>query len=125
MPMLRFKKPYQTAILAGRKTATLRRWRTCSLKTGDRVYAPGIGYLIMDAVDQMEWNALTQADAIADGFASLSDLDRAIRQIYPNLQGDGKSWFRLKFHLSPSSAMEQLASAVRAELDKAVRNNGS
>lgn len=125
MPQILFKKPFQEAILAGRKTTTLRRWRVCRLKAGDRVSAPGVGELILQAVEPVQWESLTDADARADGFASMSELTRVIRRIYPNLEQDGKSWFRIKFRPSPAARKRRLAAAVRAELDKAVRGNGS
>jgi hypothetical protein len=125
LPQILFKKPFKAAILAGRKTTTLRRWRVCRLKAGDRVRVPGVGELILQAVEPVEWESLTDADAQADGFESMSELSRVIRRIYPNLHGDGKSWFRIKFRAAAASRKRQLAAAVRAELDKAVRGNGS
>jgi hypothetical protein len=125
LPQILFKKPFKAAILEGRKTTTLRRWSACRLKTGDRLTSPGLGVLILQSVEPVEWEALTDADAQADGFASLADLNKAIRRIYPHLDGDGKTWFRIKFHLARAEKKQQLADAVRAELDKAVRDNGS
>jgi hypothetical protein len=89
------------------------------------VRAPGIGWLILEAAEPVQWETLGEADARADGFATLAEMDRAIRLIYPDLQEDGKSWFRLRFHLEPAEEMGQLAAAVRAELDKAVRDSRS
>jgi hypothetical protein len=43
-----------------------------------------------------------------------------IRRIYPNLEGDGKSWFRLRFKPPAEGKRLRLASRVRAELDKIV-----
>ena len=124
-----FKKLYHGAILEGAKTTTLRRWRKCRVQAGDAVDAPGVGKLIVKAVEPIEWKMLTEADARADGFKSLAELNRAIRRIYPNLDGDGKSWFKLTFHLAkqaagPAPPRQRLAAAVRAELDKAVRRDG-
>lgn len=134
MPQLRFKTVFHDAILAGRKTTTLRRWQNCRVGAGDRVYAPGVGWLVLDGVEEIEWDQLTEDDAKSDGFESLADLNRAIRRIYPKLDGDGKQWFKLRFHLhetaeipdDPKSATRrELAAAVRAELDKAVQLNRS
>jgi hypothetical protein len=125
MARILFKKPFHRAILEGRKTTTLRRWRTCRLRAGDRVFSPGVGELVLQAVEPIEWATLTDDDAVSDGFASLTELNRMIRRIYPNLDGDGKTWFRLRFGPPPNGKRHRLASAVRAELDKAVRGNGS
>jgi hypothetical protein len=94
------------------------------MSSGARAYAPGVGWLILESVEPIEWSSLTRADAVADGFASLKELAAAIRRIYPDMDGDGKSWFRLKFKLDSQDARLRLARVVSAELDKAVRCNG-
>jgi hypothetical protein len=53
--------------------------------------------LVVQKVEEIEWESLTEADAVSDGFETLADLSAMIRKIYPDLAGDGKSWFRLKF----------------------------
>jgi len=125
LPLLQFKKTFKPAILEGRKTTTLRRWRSCKWRPGDRVTTPGVGALVLESVDQVQWDMLTDADARADGFASLAELAATIRRIYPKLDGDGKAWFKLKFHCEAVGLRQKLAAMVRAELDKAVRGNGS
>jgi hypothetical protein len=136
LAQLLFKKAFHAAILSGRKTTTLRRWRSCRLNPGDHVKTPGVGTLVLDSVNSIEWDSLTDADAAADGFASLAELNRIIRRIYPDIANDGKSWFKLHFHLEsprpskPPKATQtivrkQLVAAVRAELDKAVHASGS
>jgi hypothetical protein len=120
-----FKKEFHAAILAGRKTTTLRRWRSCKLKPGDRVRVPGVGELTLSAVESVRWEDLTEADAKADGFETLAELNKVIARIYPDMEGDGKAWFRIRFGAPPPSRMAQLAGAVRAELDKAVQKSRS
>src|SRR5580698_7452026 len=120
MPQILFKKEFKPAILKGRKTTTLRRWKKCNWKAGDRVNAPGVGVLVLHAVEPVEWSALTEADAHSDGFESLAELNKAIKKIYGDLRGDGKTWFRLSFKLASAGRMRQLAEALRGELDKAV-----
>jgi hypothetical protein len=95
------------------------------MRGGDRVHAPGIGWLILDAVEAVDFESLTHADALADGFASLNELRRAVRRIYPRQDDDGKTWFRVRFRLEAIEPMQRLAARVRLELDKAVQNNGS
>ncbi len=124
MPQILFKKLFHRAILEGRKTTTLRRWKSCKLRAGDRLTAPGVGVLVVQKVEEIEWESLTEADAVSDGFQTLADLNAMIRKIYPELGGDGKSWFRLKFKGPGAESVgkrRKLASAVQAELDKAVR----
>jgi uncharacterized protein YqfB (UPF0267 family) len=97
MPQLYFKKPFQILIREGRKTTTLRRWPSCRLVAGDRVYAPGVGWLQIRGIDEVSWESLTDADARADGFASMKELTEAIRELYPNQDGDGRRWYRIRF----------------------------
>jgi len=85
----------------------------------------GVGWILLDSVEPVSWESLTSADAKADGFDSLDELSRAVRKIYPRMEEDGKSWFRIRFMLDPNDPMRLLAAGVRRELDKAVRNNGS
>jgi hypothetical protein len=125
VPQILFKKEFHAAILAGRKTTTLRRWRACKLKPGDRVRVPGVGELTLSAVESVQWADLTEADAKADGFESLAELNKVIARIYPNMADDGKAWFRIRFGAPKPTPMAQLAAAVRAELDKAVRKSRS
>ncbi|HUB24088.1 MAG TPA: ASCH domain-containing protein [Tepidisphaeraceae bacterium] len=136
MPQLPFKATFRSAILAGRKTTTLRRWRRCRLHVGQRVSAPGVGNLIIDGIWPIQFDSLTESDANSDGFDSLADLKRAIQKIYPQQQSDGKQWFKVQFHLesqpppaAPNRAQTPirkiLAAAVRAELDKVVQASGS
>jgi hypothetical protein len=136
LAQLLFKANFKPAILAGRKTTTVRRWRECRLRVGQRVSAPGVGWLIIDGVQPIELDSLTEADAKSDGFDSLADLHRTIQKIYPDQQNDGKQWFKVRFSLEghapakgPNKAQRLirhvLAAAVRAELDKAVGGSGS
>jgi hypothetical protein len=125
LPLIRFKKQFHDAIACGRKTTTLRRWRKCRWQAGDLLTAPGVGSLMLEAVEAVDWTSLTDADARCDGFESMAELNRVIRRIYPDMDGDGKSWFRLRFHQERPSPRRQLAAVVIAELDKAVRGNGS
>jgi hypothetical protein len=125
-----FKKPFKQAILDGRKTTTLRRWQKCSLKAGERVFAPGVGWLILEEVNRVEWEDLTDADARADGFSTLQELHHTIRKIYPDHASDGKTWYRLRFKRptqedAQAHSKNKLAAKLRRALDKAVRQTGS
>ena len=80
-------------------------------------------------------------DAREDGFDSIAGLLKMVERIYPNFASDGKQWFRVGFKLSDDAkkadrpakrsgklgreARRRLAAAIRGELDKAVRLNGS
>jgi len=100
-----FKKPLLDAIRAGTKTTTIRRWNRAFLKAGDRSYAPAFGFLAIHAVDQIELDQLTDADAKADGFETATALRTALFALFPDHATDGKKWFRVVFKpdLTPSA----------------------
>ena len=112
MGQLFFKKPLQDAVLTGRKVTTIRRWDRPRVKAGGRAWAPGVGWLAIDAVEPLVLADMTAADAAADGFDTLASLLDVLRELYPDADtrdgdgaGDGKRWFRVRFTLT---------SAVRA-----------
>ncbi|HTW95610.1 MAG TPA: ASCH domain-containing protein [Tepidisphaeraceae bacterium] len=146
MPLLRFKTVFHQAIKRGSKTTTLRRWNRPLLRPGTTVLAPGIGTLAIERVETINWDDLSEADARADGFASMAEMRSVVKRIYPKADQDGKAWYRVHFHLAsaqpkPHKAKKspphrrrnrthqtdraRLAAAVRAELDKAVGQTGS
>ena len=137
MPQLLFKRKFFEAIRRGRKTTTLRRWKSCALEPGGRATTPGLGVLRILDCRRVELESLKEADAKADGFESLSDLNETLKRLYPNLKRDGKQWYKVSFKLVSEIAAKEriepglggqkarLAKRVRAELDKAVRRNGS
>src|SRR5581483_6675564 len=124
MPQLHFKKQFHDAIVAGRKTTTLRGWRTCRVKAGTRVLAPGVGWLEIVSAEPIEWKDLTDGHARADGFASVSELHDAVRKIYPEQRSDGRFWFLVKFkldpthHLTPQKAIGRPGKTLSAPLSR-------
>lgn len=150
MPQLLFKREFQAAIREGRKTTTLRRWKSCRLKAGMTVSAPSVGNLRIKSCDQIEFKSLKQADARADGFGSLAELRKVLQELYPDQAHDGRQWYRIAFELIPAAPLKtkptaarrssnrkkarqqlmdpdrkRLARRITAELDKAVRQTGS
>jgi hypothetical protein len=148
MPQLLFKRELFEAIKSGKKTTTLRRWKSCHIAAGDRVKVPGVGWLKIRVCETIKLSQLKSADARADGFASLADLHAALDRFYPDQKGDGKAWYRIAFDLEslPSQASDslkekikarpakagangvarhRLATRIRAELDKAVQRSRS
>jgi hypothetical protein len=118
---LGFLKTYRAAVSAGHKTTTLRRWKRPMLRAGQIVGSDGIGRIEIAAVEPVEWDTLTQADAQADGFDSLADLQRALRRIYRQIDGDGRSWFKIRFRVTegneragPKPAKPPRAKPIRA-----------
>jgi hypothetical protein len=131
MPQILFKRRFIDAIRRGDKTTTLRRWKSCRLHAGDRARVMGLGWLNILSCEKIALKDLTEADALADGFKSLKDLQKTLAQIYPNCANDGRQWFRVVFSpegkkgIPAQDARHRVAHQIRAELDKAVRQSGS
>ena len=64
---------------------------------GHRAFAPGLGWLHIETVDVVKLKQLTDVDARADGFETVSDMLKTLREIYPNRRSDGRRWFRVGF----------------------------
>ena len=99
MGQLFFKKHFQDAIRAGRKSTTIRRWDKPALKAGERAFSPGLGWLLIEAVDLVELDRLNETDAAADGFKTATEMRKLLRSLYPGHKTDGKQWFRVRFVL--------------------------
>lgn len=97
--MLLFKKKFLPAIRAGEKTQTIRLWPWRRMKTGQRSYIPGVGYIGIDVVEQVSLEALTDADAIPDGFETAAALRTEIDLIYGDKVAAGYQAFRVVFHI--------------------------
>ncbi len=78
------KGHYLSLIVSGQKTTTIRPWRTCKLQPGDALLFNGRVKVLLTRVVQTTFGALTDADALADGFSSRVDLLHALREHYPN-----------------------------------------
>jgi hypothetical protein len=98
--MLLFKKKFLPAIRAGEKTQTIRLWKWRMMRDGQRSYVPGAGYIVVDRVEQVELDNLTDADAVPDGFATADDLRRELREIYGDKLAAGHKTFRVAFRLT-------------------------
>lgn len=106
MGLLFFKKPLQIAIRAGSKRTTIRRWNIGrpQVRVGQRAYAPGVGWLMIEAVESIALDRLSDADARADGFDTATGLRAVLLELYPEWEADGKSWFRVCFSVEKLQA---------------------
>jgi hypothetical protein len=100
--MLLFKKKFLPAIRSGEKTQTIRLWKFRHMRAGQRSYIPGIGYIRIKLVEPVEIDALTDADAIPDGFASATALQHELRTIYGEKLTQGHQAFRVTFECEPA-----------------------
>ncbi|MCG8585739.1 MAG: ASCH domain-containing protein [Pirellulales bacterium] len=99
--MLLFKKKFLDAIRSGEKTQTIRLWKHRRMKVGQRSYIPGVGYIKVDAVDAIDLAALTDEDALRDGFDSVSALRQELESLYAARADEGESFHRVRFHVLP------------------------
>jgi hypothetical protein len=97
MGQLLFKKCFWEPIRSGSKRTTLRRWASPRVSAGGRAYTPGVGWLRVGSVEAVELASLDEADARADGFASLDAMMKTLAEIYPQRETDGKRWFKVSF----------------------------
>ena len=100
MGLLLFKKCFLEAIRTGSKQTTIRRWTRPRLRPGTRAFSPGVGWICIENVDEVNLRDLDDLDARADGFESVAKMRRELRKIYPKVKSDGKTWFRVRFRVT-------------------------
>ena len=105
--MLLFKKKFLPAIRRGEKTQTIRLWKRRRLRCGQRSYIPGAGYIRITAVEEVELEKLTDADARLDGFDTADALREEIRRLYPSGLEAGYQAYRVVFELLPESEQKK------------------
>jgi hypothetical protein len=108
--MLLFKKKFLPAIRSGEKTQTIRLWPYCRMRAQQRSYIPGAGYIRILAVDEVQLEALTDADARPDGFATATALREEIDRLYAKQIAAGQRAYRIRFRLLPP---EEQSKAVK------------
>lgn len=103
--MLLFKKKFLDALRDGTKTQTVRLWKVCRFRAGQRSYIPGVGYIWITAVDPVRLEELTDDDARLDGFPSASALLSEIQALYAEQLAEGHQAYRLRFRrMTPEEA---------------------
>jgi hypothetical protein len=95
--MIFFKRKFQDAIRGGTKTQTVRLWTRPLARAGQVRFAPGVGYLRIREVAEVPLSALTEADALADGFPSLAALREELYGLYGEAARDNRRCFRVVF----------------------------
>lgn len=122
--MLLFKKKFLAAIRSGEKTQTLRLWPCRRMKPSQRSYIPGVGYIKVDAVDEVTLDALTDDDARLDGFPTAAALRTEFNKLYRDKSGGANQIYRVRFHvLGPA---EQAAwRAEKEQRNRAAKTNQS
>jgi hypothetical protein len=95
--MLLFKKKFLPAIRSGEKTQTIRLWKFRHMRAGQKSYIPGVGHIRITSVEPVDVEALTDADAIPDGFPTAAALQTELRTIYGKKLAQGCKAFRIVF----------------------------
>ena len=107
--MLLFKKKFLDAIRSGEKTQTIRLWKYCRMRSGQRSYIPGAGYIRVTAIEQVQLDTLTDADAQPDGFPSANLLREEIARLYPDYLSEGYKAYKIAFRLLPPEEQKKKA----------------
>ena len=71
------------------------------MRSGQRSYIPGAGYIRIDLVEEVQIERLTDEDARPDGFDSADQLRAEIERLYPQQLSDGHKAYRVVFKLLP------------------------
>jgi hypothetical protein len=95
--MLLFKKKFLDAIRGGAKTQTIRLWKHRRMRAGQRSYIPSVGSIRVTALEQVDLDGLTDADAVPDGFATALALPTELRTIYGKQISSGHQAYRVVF----------------------------
>ena len=117
--MLLFKKKFMPAIRAGEKVQTIRLWKYCRMKVGQRSYIPGAGFIRVTAVEPVELAELCDDDARPDGFETADALRAEIDLLYGVPLPDGVRAYRVVFGLL--SPEEQAAAVAERKQRKAAK----
>ena len=105
--MLLFKKKFLPAIRSGEKTQTIRLWKHRRMRAGQRSYIPGVGHIRVKAVEPVELDRLTDADARPDGFQNARQWREEIARLYPEQLAAGYRAYRVVFELEGVGGNEE------------------
>jgi hypothetical protein len=121
--VLLFKKKFLDAIRSGRKTQTVRLWKTCRLRSGGLCYVPGVGYTRISEITKVRLEELTDEDAVLDGFPSAAALLQEIHSLYEEQLRAGYQAFRIRFSVLPAD--EAAAERDKRKAAKATKAGGT
>lgn len=84
------------------------------MRSGQRSYIPGAGYIRVTAVDEVQLEALSDEDARPDGFETAELLRAELARLYPQQLAAGHRAYRIVFHLLPPKEQKE-GSTVKDE----------
>ncbi len=71
------------------------------MRSGQRSYIPGVGYIRLTKVEEVQLETLTDDDARPDGFETADELHGEIVRLYPRQLAEGYRTYRIVFTLLP------------------------
>lgn len=111
--MLLFKKKFLPAIRSGDKTQTIRLWKHRMMRSGQRSYIPGIGYIRITEVEEVAIENLTDADAVPDGFLTAEALRAELKQLYAEKLSGGYKAFRVVFRVLEDAEQKRITASKK------------
>lgn len=109
-------------IRSGKKTQTIRLWSSSRLKSGQRSYIPGLGYIQVLSVEEVRFDELTDADAQPDGFETVQELRAEIQELYEKKETGALRTFRVLFSLLPDSEQKRIREERKRQKEQAGSN---
>ncbi len=120
--MLLFKKKFIEPIRRGEKTQTIRLWKRPQMRSGQRSFIPGIGYISILSVEQVELERLTDEDAVPDGFSTAEELRQEIRTLYADTSKTDRRVFRIRFSVFPADMQVKIKEEQARKKELALRD---
>jgi len=84
------------------------------MRSGQRSYIPGIGYIRVTSVKPVDIDSLTDADAIPDGFPTAAALQHELNTNYGDKLAQGHKACRIVFHCEPEEKRKGRESRVES-----------
>ena len=96
-----FAKPLREGIRRGRIRCSVRIWQQPRVRVGGR-YQMDEGHIVVDSIDEIDVDDVTDGLARESGFATVADLMRVARH------GSGDNIYLVRFHYLPPGGWEPL-----------------
>jgi hypothetical protein len=96
-----FAKPLREGIRRGRIRCSVRIWQQPRVRVGGR-YQMDEGHIVVDSIDEIDVDDVTDGLARESGFATVADLMRVARH------GSGDNVYLVRFHYLPPGGWEPL-----------------
>lgn len=88
------------------------------MKSGQRSYIPGVGYIAIISVDPVELSRLTDTDALLDGFPTAESLRDEIRSLYTIDAQQTLTPFRIRFSVYSPREQRRISKERQTEKQK-------